>query len=116
VDDEIYVTCCAANEGVERARPDLCVRGEFERRVASGEEERLEVGVLRRGDAEQTRLGVENGASCVAVAVVRVYVCECLSTSTNIGAISYVPVARRVREVPVSTMPAVVVRISVEVP
>jgi hypothetical protein len=64
VDDKVYAIRRAADEGVERARPDLCVRGELERRAASSEEERLEVGVLRRRDAEQTSGGVEDGASC----------------------------------------------------
>jgi hypothetical protein len=52
LDDEVYAIRRAVDEGVERARPDLCIRGELERRAASREVERLQVGVLHRRDAE----------------------------------------------------------------
>jgi hypothetical protein len=82
--DKVYVACRTADEGVELARPDLCVRSELECRAASCEEERLEVGVLRRGDAEQTSGGVENGASCSGVALERVYTWVCIFFSRTL--------------------------------
>jgi len=72
LDDEVDAVRRTVDEGVECTRPDLRVRGELERRAADCEEERLEVGVLLRRDAEQARVRVENGASCVRVTVVRV--------------------------------------------
>jgi hypothetical protein len=72
VDDEVNAIRRAANEGVERARPYLRVRGELEGPAAGREEERLEIGELRRGDAEHARGGVEDGAGRGAVAVERV--------------------------------------------
>jgi hypothetical protein len=77
VDDEVYAIRRAADEGVERARPDLCVRGELERRATNREEERLEVFVLRRHDAEQTSGGVEDGACCSRVPFECVYARVC---------------------------------------
>jgi hypothetical protein len=79
VDDEVYAICRAADEGVERARPDLCVRSELERRAAGREEERLEVGVLRGRDAEQTSGGVDDGARCSRVPFECVYVQVCFN-------------------------------------
>jgi len=73
LDNKVDAVRRTVDEGVERARPYLRVRGELERRAADHEEERLEVGVLLRRDAEQARVRVENGASCVRVTVVRVY-------------------------------------------
>lgn len=73
MDDEIDAVRRAVDEGVERARPDLRVRGELKRRAADHEEERSEVGVLLQRDAEQARVRVENGASRVRVTVVPVY-------------------------------------------
>ena len=73
MDDEVDVVRRTVDEGVECTRPNLRVRGELERRVADCEEERLQVGVLLWRDAEQARVRVENGASCVRVTVVGVY-------------------------------------------
>ena len=78
VDNEVYAIRRAADEGVERARPDLCVRGELERRAAGREEEGLEVGVLRRRDAEQTSGGVEDGACCSRIPFECVYARVCI--------------------------------------
>ena len=73
MDDKVDAVRRTVDKGVERARPDLRVCGELERRAAGREEERLKVGVLLRRDVEQARVRVENGASCVRVTVVRVY-------------------------------------------
>jgi hypothetical protein len=54
MDDEVDVVRRAPDELVECARPNLRVWGELERRAPDREEERLEIGILRRGDAEET--------------------------------------------------------------
>ena len=58
IDDEVDVVPRAADELVERTRPNLRVWGELERRAAGREKERLEIGILRWGDAEETDGGV----------------------------------------------------------
>jgi len=73
VDYKVYAAPLAADVLVECARPDLRVRGELERPVPDGEEERLEVGVLDRGDSKKLRGRVEDCARSTAVAVKRVY-------------------------------------------
>lgn len=72
MDDKVDAVRRTVDERVERARPDLRVRGELERRAAGHEEERLEVGILLRRDAEHARVRVGDGASCVRVTVVRI--------------------------------------------
>ena len=74
VDDEVYASALAADILVERAGPDLRIRCELERPVPDGEEERLEVGVLRRGNSKELRGRVEDCSSSTAVAVKRVYI------------------------------------------
>jgi hypothetical protein len=73
VDYKVHAPPLAADVLVECAGPDLHVRGELERPVPDGEEERLEVGVLGRGDSKKLRGRVEDCARSTAVAVKRVY-------------------------------------------
>jgi len=73
LNDKVDAVRRTVDERVECTRPDLRVCCELERRAASHEEERLEVGVLLWRDVEQARVRIENGASCVRVTVVRVY-------------------------------------------
>jgi hypothetical protein len=72
VDDQINIVRFPAEERIERAWPNLRVRGEFERASADSEEERLEVGELRRCNAEEIRLEVNDRPGRVAIAVERV--------------------------------------------
>jgi hypothetical protein len=72
VDDHINIVRFPANEFIERAWPNLRVRGELERASTDSEEERLEVGELRRCNAEELRLEVNDRAGRVTIAVKRV--------------------------------------------
>lgn len=73
VHDKVYASLLAADKLVERAGPDLRIRCEFERPAADSEEERLEVGVLRRGNSKKLRGRVEDCARSTAVAFERIY-------------------------------------------
>lgn len=59
----------AADELVERTGSDLRVRCELECPVANGEEERLEVGILRWGDPKKLRGRIDDRACNTSVAV-----------------------------------------------
>jgi len=74
VNDEVYVVRFAADKPIESAGPDLGVCGEFECLSTDGEEERLEVGILRKGNAEELRTWIEDRASRSAIAVKGFYV------------------------------------------
>jgi hypothetical protein len=63
----------AADELVERTGPDPRVRWELECSVASGEEERLKIGILRWGDSKKLRCPLDDRACRTKVAAKRVY-------------------------------------------
>ncbi len=73
-DNEVNMVRFSADEPIERAGPELRIRGELECPSTDSEEERLEVGILSWSNAEKVRLFIKDGASRSAVAVKRVYI------------------------------------------
>ncbi len=65
--DQVSGVHIAVYNLVERAGPDLCVRGQLECAVPNDEVQRLEVIVLRIADAEESSAIVEYRASSIDV-------------------------------------------------